>query len=252
MLDRFNDTDWPLDYRPAHCLVEEQTERTPNRIAVIAAGEKLTYKELNARANRVAHKLIALGVKPNSIVGVMTGRSAFVYIARHGILKAGGAFLCIDPKYPDDRIAYMIENSGMSQLLVTREVMEQRGDFLNEEANVSFNVIEDMAAEGDDRNPDIAVDPDDLCYCIYTSGSTGRPKGVKITQHNLVNFVDANPKNPEILGYTERGTVSLALAAITFDVSIMEDFIPLTHGLTICMATEEEIHNPLALAELMM
>ncbi len=251
LLDRFNDTDWPLDYKPAHCLLEEQTERTPERIAVIAAGEKLTYKELNARANRVAHKLIAQGVKPNSIVGLMMGRSAFVYIARHGILKAGGAFLCIDPKYPDDRIAYMIENSGMSHLLVTREVMEQRSDFLNG-ANVSFSVIEDMVAEGDDRNPDIAIDPDDLCYCIYTSGSTGRPKGVKITQRNLVNFVDANPKNPEILGYTEYGSVSLALAAITFDVSIMEDFIPLTHGLTICMATEEEIHNPLALAELML
>lgn len=251
LLERFNDTDWPLDLKPAHCLLEAQTARTPERIAVIAAEEKLTYEQLNTRANRVAHKLIEQGVKPNTIVGVMMRRSAFVYIARQGILKAGGAFLCIDPEYPDERIAYMIENSGMSQLLVTSEVMEQRGGFLKEE-NLSFSVIEDMLAEGDDRNPDIAVGPDDLCYCIYTSGSTGRPKGVRITQRNLVNFVDANPKNPEILGYTEYGSVSLALAAITFDVSIMEEFIPLAHGLTICMATEEEIHNPLALAQLML
>ncbi len=93
--------------------------------------------------------------------------------------------------------------------------------------------------------------PDDaLAYCIYTSGSTGKPKGVMLTNHNLVNFVDANPKNHEILGYTERGKVSLALAAITFDVSIMEEFIPLAHGLTICMANEDEIHNPLMLKDL--
>lgn len=250
ILDRFNDTDWPLDFKPAYRLLEEQTTRTPERIAVIAAGDKLTYQQLNAHANRVAHKLIAQGVKPNTIVGLMMQRNACVYIARQGILKAGGAFLSLDPEYPDDRISFVVENSGMRHLLVTREVMEDKRSLLNT-MNVSVNVIEDMLLEGDDSNPGVAVERDDLCYCIYTSGSTGQPKGVRLTQRNLVNFVDANPKNPEILGYTEYGSVSLALAAITFDVSLMEEFIPLAHGLTICMATEEEIHNPLALAQLM-
>ncbi|MBR6888323.1 MAG: AMP-binding protein [Selenomonadaceae bacterium] len=94
----------------------------------------------------------------------------------------------------------------------------------------------------------MTVPYDALAYCIYTSGSTGKPEGVMLTQKKLVNFVDANPKNHEILGYTERGKVSLA--AITFDVSIMEEFIPLAHGLTICMANEDEIHNPLILKAL--
>ena len=251
LLERFNDTDWPVTQKPAYRLLEEQAERTPGRTAVIACGEKLTYAQLNAQANCVANGLIRLGVGPNAIVGVMLERSKYVYIARQGILKAGGAFLCIDPEYPDDRVAYTIENSGMRHMIVTRDIMARRSELLKS-ADLNVIPIEDMLLENSDGNPGVPVGPDDLCFCIYTSGSTGRPKGVRITQRNLVNFVDANPKNPEILGYTQRGSVSLALAAITFDVSIMEEFIPLAHGLTICMANEEEIHNPLSLSRLIL
>ncbi len=251
LLEQFNDTSWPVTHKPAYRLLEEQAERTPGRIAVIACGEKLTYAQLNAQANCVANGLIRLGVGPNAIVGVMLDRSQFVYVARQGVLKAGGAFLCIDPEYPDDRVAYTIENSGMRHIIVTRDIMSGRNELLKS-ANLNVIAIEDMLLENSGGNPGVPVGPDDLCFCIYTSGSTGRPKGVRITQRNLVNFVDANPKNPEILGYTQRGSVSLALAAITFDVSVMEEFIPLAHGLTICMANEEEIHNPLSLSRLIL
>ncbi|MEI3363764.1 MAG: AMP-binding protein [Oscillospiraceae bacterium] len=102
--------------------------------------------------------------------------------------------------------------------------------------------VSELLTTENEHNPGIDRAPDDLCYCIYTSGSTGKPKGVMLSQRNLVNFVDANPKNHEILGYTQRASVSLAQAAFTFDVSIMEEFIPLANGMTVCMAGEEEIH----------
>jgi len=249
LLERFNDTSWPVAQRPAYRLLEEQAERTPDRVAVIARGEKLTFRRLNEEANRVASALIRAGVGPNAIVGVMLERSVCVPIARQGILKSGGAFLCIDPEYPDSRVAYTIDDSGMRHLITTRDILARRGEVLLR-PGLKVSLIEEMLLGESAENPGVPVGPDDLSYCIYTSGSTGRPKGVMISQRNLVNFVDANPRNPEILGFTERGRVSLALAAITFDVSIMEEIIPLAHGLTICMATEDEIHNPLALSKL--
>lgn len=248
-VEGFNNTAWPVEQKPACRLLEDQTLRTPERVAVIANGQKLSYSQLNQSANRVANCLIAAGVKANTLVGILLRRDARATIARQGILKAGGAFVCIDPDYPDDRVAYIIENAGLRHLLVTRDLKESR-KALWEQQDISVHAVEDLLSRGGDANPGVHVQPDDLCYCIYTSGSTGRPKGVRITQRNLVNFVDANPRNPEILGYTQFGRVSLALANLTFDVSIMEEFIPLAHGLTICMANEDQIHNPLALSQL--
>ena len=103
LLDTVNDTAWPVNYRPAHCLLEESAEKFPDRLAVVTPSEKLSYSELNARANRAAHCMMDLGVAPGQIVALMLPRCASVYITRQGILKAGGAFLSIAPDYPDDR-----------------------------------------------------------------------------------------------------------------------------------------------------
>ncbi|MBO4366302.1 MAG: amino acid adenylation domain-containing protein, partial [Clostridia bacterium] len=249
-LDAVNDTDWPVEYRPVHCLMEGSAAATPDRLAVITPSQKWTYAELNEKANRVAHVLIDLGVRPDRIAALMLPRCAEVYAVRQGILKAGGAFLSIDPEYPDDRVEVMAEDSEAVVLVTNRTLAKERAAFL---ASLSCRVVtvEDLLEDPRTDNPDVWVPSDALAYSIFTSGSTGKPKGVMLTQGNLVNFVNANPKNKEILGYTERAHVSLALAAITFDVSIMEEFIPLANGMTICMATEEEIHNPAALASLM-
>ena len=249
-LDAANDTDWPVEYRPVHCLMEGSAAATPDRLAVITPSQKWTYAELNEKANRVAHVLIDLGVRPDRIAALMLPRCAEVYAVRQGILKAGGAFLSIDPEYPDDRVEVMAEDSEAVVLVTNRTLAKERAAFL---ASLSCRVVavEDLLEDPRTDNPDVWVPSDALAYSIFTSGSTGKPKGVMLTQGNLVNFVNANPKNKEILGYTERAHVSLALAAITFDVSIMEEFIPLANGMTICMATEEEIHNPAALASLM-
>ena len=250
LLEQVNDTDWPVEYRPAHCLLERSAAACPEKLAVVTPTEKLTYRELNALANRLAHGLIALGVGPGRIAALMLERSARVYVTRQGILKSGGAFLSIDPAYPDDRVRVMCEDSGAAVLIVTRDILEARKAFLDS-LPCRVLTVEELLLHENDTNPDIWVEPDELCYSIFTSGSTGKPKGVLLTQKNLINFVDANPKNPEILGYTNYASVSLALAAITFDVSIMEEFIPLAHGMTIAMTTEEEIHNPAALARFM-
>lgn len=250
LLTSVNDTDWPVEYVPAHCLMEKSAALYPERTAVITPTQKLTYSQLNEKANRVGHALIDLGVVPGQIVALMLPRCAEVYIVRQGILRSGGAFLSIAPDYPDDRVQVMVEDSEAKILIVTDDVLSERRAFLDA-LNCRVVTVTQLLENIRTENTGVAVAPDELAYTIFTSGSTGKPKGVLLTQRNLVNFVNANPKNPEILGYTERGNVSLALAAITFDVSIMEEFIPLSSGMTICMATEEEIHNPIALAKLM-
>ena len=244
-----NDTDVDVPFRPVQSMIEEAAAEHPERLAVITPTAKVTYRALNESANRIAHGLMDLGA-PGRIVALILPRTEQVYMVRQGILKAGAAFLSIAPDYPDERIQAMVEDSDAAAVIVTEELLEERGSFLHSLPSPVLTVNELLRDERTD-NPDQPVKKDDLAYCIFTSGSTGRPKGVMLTQGNLLNFLDANKKNPEILGFTERGHVSLAFAAITFDVSIMEEFIPLSHGMTICMATEEEIHNPAALAKLM-
>ncbi|MBR0059854.1 MAG: amino acid adenylation domain-containing protein, partial [Selenomonadaceae bacterium] len=249
-LKNFHDTDWEVLERPAYLLLQDSAEKYPERLAAIANGKSLTYRELNAAANRLGNVLQDNGVGVEKIVGVMLNRGLEVYIARQGILKAGGAFLPMTPDYPDDRVKFIVEDSNVRHIVTTRDIYERRKEFFDA-LNIFVCLVEDTQSENISAdNLNVAVPYDALAYCIYTSGSTGKPKGVMLTNHNLVNFVDANPKNHEILGYTERGKVSLALAAITFDVSIMEEFIPLAHGLTICMANEDEIHNPFMLKDL--
>ena len=248
-LKEINDTDHHFPFTPVRCLIEREAEAHPGRLAVATSKTHVTFKELNENANKVAHGLLDLGAG-GCVVSLLMGRSEKAYMTREGILKAGSAFLSMDPDYPDERIRVMLEESGAAALIVSEEVAKARSEFLDS-LNLPILTIESLLKGTRINNPDIEVEKDDLAYMIFTSGSTGKPKGVMLTQGNLRNFVDANPKNPEILGYTERGKVSLALAALTFDVSIMEEFIPLCHGLTICMANEEEIHDPIALSKLM-
>ena len=248
-LNTINDTDVPVPFRPVHCLLEASATRYPDRLAVVTPTNRMTYRELNESANRIAHALVDNGAT-GRIVALMLPRDERVYMVRQGILKAGGAFLSIAPDYPDERVGVMVKDSESVVLVVTEELRRAREDFLNT-LPCTVVTVEALLEDSRTENPDLPACEDDLAYCIFTSGSTGKPKGVLLTQRNLLNYVDANEKNPEILGIIEHGHVMLALAAITFDMSIVEDFVPLTHGMTVCMATEEEIHNPTALAKLM-
>ncbi len=247
------DTDFNVLERPAYRLLQDMAGKYPDRTALIAVDRILSYEELNAEANAVGWALITAGARPDSVVAVMAERNSMAYVMRQGILKSGAAFLPIDPTYPEERIRYIISDSGANIVVTTKAVIESRKQFFDVLSNEGVRCMdaEDLLA-GDRSNPNIEVPYEALAYVIYTSGSTGKPKGVMLTNHNLVNFVDSNEKNAEILGYTDKGKVSLAIAALTFDFSIMEEFVPIANGLTVVLATSEQIMNPLAIAKLML
>ena len=247
------DSLYPVVERPAYRLLQDTAEKYPERVAMVAIDRSLTYKELNGEANALGHYLQNLGAKPDTIIAVLAERNSYAYVMRQGVLKSGGAFMPIDPEYPEDRISYILEDSHAKLLVTTGEVLEKRKDLFDKLASNGITVINvyDAVKDGDRSDLNVSVSPESLAYVIYTSGSTGKPKGVMLMNKNIVNFVDDNEKNHETIGYTRRGHVSLAIAALTFDVSIMEEFIPLANGLTSVLATREEIMNPQALAELM-
>ncbi len=248
-IDGFNATEVRIPHTTCNKLFEEQVRKNPDKTAVIAGNERLTYTELNECANKIAHSLIDGGVRLDEMVGVMMPRTVYAYAAREGILKAGAAFMPLAPDYPDERVSYIIENSGSGHVVTTGELAEER-KALFEAANVTVHVVEEMLKSDRTDDPETGVQPENLCYCIYTSGSTGRPKGVMIEHHSLVNFVDHNPINVQSCEFVDNMTVSLALAALTFDVSVLEESLGLYHGGTVAMATEEEINNPLLLAQM--
>ncbi|MCI8779750.1 MAG: AMP-binding protein, partial [Lachnospiraceae bacterium] len=237
-----NDTIYEIDFVSVVSMFEKQVEMHSGKTAVISGSERKTYGELNADANRVADVLIKNGVEAETIVAVLLERGIKVYTATQGILKAGGAFTCISAEYPKERVRYILEDSG-AKWIITDEKTKNRFRDLWETLECTPLIIDEILQGKNTQNPNREIHEKDLCYVIYTSGSTGKPKGVMIEQGNLSNFVNANPKNHETLGFTERSSVVLALAAMTFDVSIMEEFIPLTNGMTVVIATEEEIHN---------
>jgi non-ribosomal peptide synthetase component F len=183
-------------------------------------------------------------------VGVLLNRCPNVYVARQGILKSGGAFVVASPDYPEDRVRFIFEDSATRFVLTTEEIKQKFAPLWNK-INSKPIIIDDILLGSNDKNPEVEIKEGDLCYCIYTSGSTGKPKGVMIEHGNLSNFLLCSPKNHEVNYFVGASSVVLALAATTFDMSIMEEFISVTSGKTVVMATEEEIENPELLAETM-
>ncbi|MBQ2670238.1 MAG: AMP-binding protein, partial [Clostridia bacterium] len=249
---KLHDSDFAVRERPAYRLLQDSAEKYPDRNAVIAVDRTLTYRELNEEANALGHLLRDNGAQPETIVAVMAERDSYAYIMRQGALKSGGAFLPIDPEYPEERIRYILENSNSKLLVTTASVIEKRKDLLDALSNEGVTVVnaQEAVSNGDKNNLNIDVPYEALAYVIYTSGSTGKPKGVMLTNKNLVNFVNANEKNHEILGYTERGHVSLAIAALTFDVSVFEELVPFANGMTVVFATNDQIMDAIQLRDL--
>lgn len=256
IIDSFNQTDYPVEMVSVNRLFEEMARRYPDRTAVIANEESLTYDELNRQANRMAHALLELGAdggkgfRPDTILGVLLDRTVSVYVTEQGILKAGGAFLPMVPEYPDDRIDYCLMDAECDYVITTEKLKNER-ESLWEGKTYQVLTVEELLQCEEEENPDLEISAGSLAYCIYTSGSTGKPKGVMIEHRNLCNFVDANPRNNETVSYIRGVETGLALASISFDVSILEHFIMLCNGRTVCMANEDQIYNPLELAELM-
>lgn len=228
-------TENPIIPRMIHELFEGQALSTPNHTALVLGEKSLSYKELNGRANQLARKLREKGAQADRIVGIMVNRSFEMIIGILGVLKAGGAYLPIDPAYPADRIQFMLEDSSAHILLSQKKFIEgihYEGDFINLDER-------DIYA-GDDSNPAIINSSRDLAYVIYTSGSTGTPKGVMIEHGAVCNFIRGIS---EKIDFSEGKTI-LALTTISFDIFVMETLLPLSRGLTVVIANESQQKNP--------
>lgn len=248
-IETFNATNYPVSFVPVHKLFEEQVSIHSEDTAFIADGKKLSYGELNSQANRIANFLIERKLAVEEAVGIILPRTTDVPAAEYGIMKAGGAFLPMLPDYPDERIDYCLKDSKSRFVITTEEIKRERQSLFKEKPYTVLTV-EELFENNNTENPKLDVPTDSLAYIIYTSGSTGTPKGVMIEHHNLCNFVNANPLNYETVNFVSYGKTALSVASISFDFSLMEIHIPLCNGMAVCMAGEEEIHNPLSLFKL--
>ncbi len=210
-----------------HELIEAQVERGPDRVAVVFEGESLTYHELNAAANRLAHRLIGMGVGPEVPVGVFAERSLEMVVGLLAVLKAGGAYLPVDPDYPEDRVAYMLADAAVPVLLTQEHLA---GRLAGISARVLLLGEEDGA--GEEANPASGVEAGHLAYVIYTSGSTGRPKGAMNTHRGIVNRLLWMQQE---YGLTPEDRV-LQKTPFSFDVSVWEFFWSLMMGARLVMA----------------
>jgi amino acid adenylation domain-containing protein/non-ribosomal peptide synthase protein (TIGR01720 family) len=213
-----------------HQLFEEQVERSPDAIAVVFEGEQLTYQQLNARANRIAHYLKSLGVEPEVLVGICVERSLYMVVGLLGILKAGGAYVPLDPSYPQDRLRYMLEDAGVQVLLTKAQLVKSLPK--HKARVVCLDTNWEQIAIQSDSNPVNGVTRDNLAYVIYTSGSTGRPKGVAIEHHSTVALLTWAK---EVFATEDLAGV-LASTSICFDLSVFELFVPLSWGGRVIMA----------------
>ena len=211
---------------------EQQVAHTPDAIAVVSAGQRLTYRQLDQRSNQLARHLQRLGVRPDSLVGIAVERSVEMMVGLLAILKAGGAYVPMDPSYPAQRIALMIEDSEAQVILVT----ESTRSCLGKSANRVVSIDRDAEAiAGNDSHPlTSAATGQNLAYVIYTSGSTGKPKGVMIEHHNVVNFFTGMDR---AIG-ADPG-IWLAVTSISFDISVLEVFWTLTRGFQVIIHGDE-------------
>ncbi len=211
LLENFNNTKafYPKD-KTFHELVEEVVEKTPDKIAVIYKKEKLTYKQLNEKANKLARFLRKKGIKNDRVVGIMVDRCVEMIIGILGVLKAGGAYLPIDPEYPQDRIAYMLEDSK-AEILLTEERLREKIYFDKE----ILDIKEDSLYQGEGSNLENINNPHDLVYIIYTSGTTGKPKGVMVEHKNLINIAYGWKKEYHLETFPVK---LLQMASMAFDV----------------------------------
>ncbi len=222
LLFEFNQpqTQNPKAQKCLHQLFTEQAEQTPDAVAVVFEDEQLTYHQLNARANQVAHCLQQLGVLPEIKVGICVERSLEMIVGILGILKAGGAYVPLDPTYPQERLAFILEDAAITVLLMQNRLLEMLPTFTG-----SVVCLEEVIAESQE-NPVSEVTTDNLAYVIYTSGSTGKPKGVLVNHSNVVRLFAATD---EWFKFGENDVWTL-FHSYTFDFSVWEMWGALLHG----------------------
>ncbi len=241
LFEEWNNTDvnYPQD-KCVHQLFAEQVAKTPDAVAVEFEEQKLTYRQLNQRADELANYLQALGVGPEVLVGICVERSLEMVIGLLGVLKAGGAYVPIDPAYPEERIALMLSDSGASVLLTQEKLAATLPKHDARTVYLDRNLPETSPAAA--PTPPA---PENLAYVIYTSGSTGKPKGVQISHRALVNFLASMQQTPGIAA----NDVLLAVTTISFDIAGLELYLPLTVGARVVLASRTAASDGTQLAE---
>jgi len=242
LIDSWNatDADYP-DGQTLHGLVEAQARRTPDAPAVRFAGTSLSYRQLDERANQVAHRLRADGIGPGSLVGVCAERSPELVTGLLGILKAGAAYVPLDPEYPAERLEFMLTDAGVPVVLSQSGIELDAGD-----ATVLLLDRPEPWRGQPVTAPEPAADPSSAAYMIYTSGSTGRPKGVPNRHRSIVNRLDWMQKRYRL----DATDTVLQKTPASFDVSVWEFFWPLTTGARLLLAAPGGHRDPAYLREL--
>jgi amino acid adenylation domain-containing protein len=236
LMKQWNNTgsDFPAD-QTIVSLFEKAASEKAYHPAVQSGETILSYRELNSRANTIANYLLKKNVKPGTLVGICMERSTEMAAALLGILKTGAAYLPLDPSFPVDRLAFITEDAGITTLITQEHLVSifpgYKGQILKIDKEWKY-----IRSENTD-NPDILTEPSSLAYIIYTSGSSGKPKGVLIQHRSVVNFLTSMQKAP---GITEKDTL-LAVTTISFDISVLELFLPLISGAKVVIATKNDV-----------
>ncbi|WP_247510020.1 non-ribosomal peptide synthetase [Bradyrhizobium sp. 157] len=242
LLERWNRTQ--ALYPPDRSFVEQfeaQVDRSPDAVALVFGDAELSYRALNARANRLARRLRDRGVGTDVVVGLALERGAEMMVALLAVLKAGGAYLPLDPDYPPERLAHMLRDSAAALVLTQRTLLDRFAPVLKETGAEAWLLDEQDSGEGDEAgNLDVAVHPESLAYVIYTSGSTGLPKGVMVRHDAVTNFLATMAERP---GLTASDRV-LGLTSLSFDIAVLELWLPLTLGACVVLADRAAAHDP--------
>ncbi|MBQ8507154.1 MAG: amino acid adenylation domain-containing protein [Clostridia bacterium] len=239
LLASFNREIAPVPAGALHQFFESWAQRTPDATALIAADAILSFAELNRRANALAHSLLKLGAKSEDRVAFMLRRDSRILVAMLGIIKAGCAYIPVDPEYPRERVEHVLEDSHARFILVDGESELDRSLDINT-----------LLRNENTHNPNLPVRQDQLCYIIYTSGSTGKPKGVMLTHGGIVNYIVDDPQNRHVRALVENRCSMCSVTTVSFDMFLKEAFTTLMNGLTLVLADDEESKNPDLLAKL--
>ncbi|MCO8162806.1 non-ribosomal peptide synthase/polyketide synthase [Pseudomonas sp. 21LCFQ010] len=231
--------------RCIHRLIEARACQAPDAIALVFAGQSMTYSQLNAQANRLAHRLLDYGVRPDQCVGIALERGLEMIIGLLAILKAGGAYVPLDPQYPADRLTHMIEDSGL-RLLLTQASLLQVLPIPSDVQTLLPSALDEPIAVDQMANPQVSLEGENLCYVIYTSGSTGKPKGVMVRHGALVNFIASMAREPG-MGASDR---VLSLTTFSFDIFGLELYGALFSGAAVVLVDKQSAHDPKALLEI--
>lgn len=230
-----------------HHLFEIQVVQTPQKTAVTFAGHSFTYAELNRRANQLAHYLQNIGVGPETMVGLYVERSLDMFVGLLGILKAGGTYLPLDPAFPLDRLTYMVEDAQLAFLVTQNSLLDKWQGASQTCRLISLDGQQEQLATYASENPEARISAQNLAYIIYTSGSTGQPKGVQIPHRTVVNFLQTLQQQPGLISQD----VLLSVTTLSFDIAVLELFLPLTVGAEVVLVSREVAADGAALLQAM-